>query len=83
VDAKFGWATLLTESDHAGRTDGADPSSPPPEMKTPEGRKAIGLGDAGQVTAPRGQRKFQRRDRHPEAALAIWWRRLGVRLGDG
>jgi hypothetical protein len=24
----------------------------------------------------------ERRDRHLEAALAIWWRRLGVRLGD-
>jgi hypothetical protein len=29
------------------------------------------LGDAGQVTAPRGQRQLQRRDRHPEAVLAI------------
>jgi hypothetical protein len=40
------------------------------------------LDDAGQVTAPPGQRQLERRDRHPEAALAIWWRRLGVRLGD-
>jgi hypothetical protein len=40
------------------------------------------LDDAGQVTAPPGQRQLQRRDRYPEAALATWRRRLGVRLGD-
>jgi len=34
------------------------------------------------VTASPRQRQLQRRDRHLEAALAIWWRRLGVRLGD-
>ena len=34
------------------------------------------------MTAPPGQRQLQRRDRHPEAALAIRRRRLGVRLGD-
>ena len=33
-------------------------------------------------TAPPGQRQLQRRDRHPEAALAFRRRRLGVRLGD-
>ncbi len=38
--------------------------------------------DAGQVTAPPRQRQLQRRDRHLEAVLAIWWRRLGVGLGD-
>ena len=35
-----------------------------------------------QLTAPPCQRQLQRRDRHPEAALAIWRRRLDVRLGD-
>jgi hypothetical protein len=36
----------------------------------------------GQVTAPRSQRQLQRRDRHPQAASAIRWRRLGVRRSD-
>ena len=40
------------------------------------------LENVGQVTAPPSQRQLQRRDRHPEAALATWWRGLGVRLGD-
>ena len=34
------------------------------------------------MTAPPGQRQLQRHDRHLEAALAVWWRRLDVRLGD-
>jgi hypothetical protein len=40
------------------------------------------LDDAGQVTAPPGQRQLQRRDRHPKAASSIRRRRPGVRLGD-
>jgi len=36
--------------------------------------------DAGQVAAPSGQQQLQERDRHSHAALAIRWRRLGVRL---
>ncbi len=46
------------------------------------GEEAGLLDDAGQVAAAPGQPQPQRRDRHPEAAPATWWRRLGVRLGD-
>jgi len=46
------------------------------------GKESDLLNDAGKVTAPPRQPQLQRRDRHPEAALAIHWRRLGVRLGD-
>ena len=38
--------------------------------------------DPRQVTAPSGQRQLQRRDRHPEPALAIRRRGPGVGLGD-
>jgi hypothetical protein len=48
------------------------------------GVKEPGLfDDAGQVAAAPRQPQLERRDGQPEAALAIWWRRLDVRLGDG
>ncbi len=38
--------------------------------------------DAGQVTAPPGQRQLQRRDRYPQAPLAVRRRCPGMRLSD-
>src|SRR6266540_6408748 len=44
----------------------------------------LGLfGDADKVAAPPRQRQLHRRDRYPEAAPAIWRRRLDIRLSDG